>query len=650
MYEGESQSFGSYASAVSDSSALPVSDPKALRYTAAGTATKSVALTAGENLEEIAVRARNRTSAPSQVCLIVRINGVQQDSSKCLSTSQNTYQWINFTRDAAYTGDLHTVAVQSTDMHTNDQLFVDRVILNGTKEVACSPSIPTRISNASNGAIIDGGGCTERSHVIVNDKTITLRNVQIKGSDDWTGNFTSVLGSTGNFVSTNTVPALNEPQTTSDANNTDLCQSGTANGTQTCSEAEMVFFKGEYIKQRPDGTDPGPGEFALVSSTDRRVVLGFDPGTSKVEVTTRQRGLWLGNAASSGSTFDNVTVSQVGSTVGSSGSGAAVGNNGRNLTMTGSTVSTNHGVGMQCGGGASCNVTGSTFEHNGAAGFTSNDGNPTTFDNNIVRHSCSSTMVLSPDVDYNYSFNCSGIKLTGDIGQRTITNNELHHNMHAGLWLDLDPENTLIQFNRIHHNERQGIHLEVTFAPSTRPVTVRDNILYENGWVTTATGDPNSSDIYVNTSGGMKIFDNVMAWSRDGFSYIGNTRFPDESKLNNEFFSNEIIHCDYDTGTGFKHMLSFWNPGTNVLGSGTYNVGYDNRYYYCDRSTQTPTSIGTPKAEGGVGRYQWVPTGGVLANLSDFNATPGEENGTYMTQSTATSVLNAANVPLNSEH
>jgi hypothetical protein len=189
--------------------------------------------------------------------------------------------------------------------------------------------------------------------------------------------------------------------------NTTLCESQDA--AMLCSEAEMVFLDGRYLSQRPDGADPGPGEFAL--DAGRRVMLGDDPTGKKVEVATRQRGLHMASG-SGGTVLENVDVTQVANTIGKSGTGAVPGNNGNALTVRNSEVSWTHGSAVQCGGGVRCEITASEFHHAGEAGMTSYGVSPLLFQNNTVRDNCSQTGL--PDVSYNDSFICSGLKITGE--------------------------------------------------------------------------------------------------------------------------------------------------------------------------------------------------------------------------------------------
>ncbi|MDN5872163.1 MAG: right-handed parallel beta-helix repeat-containing protein, partial [Nitrococcus sp.] len=320
-------------------------------------------------------------------------------------------------------------------------------LAGGNEEAPCH--LQERIEQASPGYIINGGGCVERSAVKLH-KRLTLRNLTVKGSDDWSGEFTEV---NGNYRSRRTVPEFEEPRETDDWNNTELCETA---DDEMCVEAEMVFVNGRYLRQLPDGSDPGPGEFAL--DEERRVILGSNPGNALVEVVVRQMGIHM-YRGSAGTVLDNVLVTQVGNTVGPHGlgTGPALKNNGQALTVKDSEVSWVHGTGMSCGGGVRCEITGTEVHHAGAAGMNSYKARPLIFDHNLIHHNCTSL----PDVHYNDTFTCSGLKIIGRASvPGSVTHSEFYKNDHSGIWLDGDANMITIADNRIHHNEERGIEIE----------------------------------------------------------------------------------------------------------------------------------------------------------------------------------------------
>jgi hypothetical protein len=93
---------------------------------------------------------------------------------------------------------------------------------------------------------------------------------------------------------------------------------------------------------------------------------------------------------------------------------------------------------------------------------------------------------------------------------------------------------------------------------------------------------------------------------------------------------NTIIH---ERGPfGAMAWIKAWSGG-NIYDSSANNGGANNDYWF-------------DGPENGVGRYKWSSN---LSQLSAYNATPGEENGEYITNSQKDSVLSSNNVPLSPE-
>ncbi|MDN5936868.1 MAG: right-handed parallel beta-helix repeat-containing protein, partial [Nitrosospira sp.] len=508
----------------------------------------------------------------------------------------------------------HTLAVNVYDGHGGTgTLLASRNVSfslvdgeSGGGEVPCN--LQQRIQQASPGEVINGAGCVERSAVNLR-KRLTLKNLTIKGSDDWSGDFTAVGG---NYRSSRTVPPLEEPTKTDDSNNPYLCE--TTDKDQLCREAEMVFVDGEYLTQVPDGANPGPGEFALDGR--RHVILGKNPGHAKVEVVVRQLGIHMYNG-SAGTVLDHILVTQIGNTVGSQGigTGPAVKSSGQALTVKNSEVSWTHGTALSCGK-AHCTVTNTELHHAGEAGMMSFDATSLVFDNNKVHHNCSSL----PDVKYNDTFNCSGLKVHGGSAMRKVTRSEFYNNDHSGVWLDGGAKNVLIANNRIHHNEERGIEIEIS-----SDVTIRDNVLFANGWVGTPSSAFNSGAIYLLDSGDVTISGNVMACNRDGFAFIGGRRTSWNSGI--ELSDNDIIVGAEDPG---KQILTGWLLQGDNLGS---YIAHDNRYYYGGQQDDSRKQ-----------KFQWDRK--KYASLAKFNSTPGDDNGRWLSAAKVRNILSANNIPM----
>lgn len=587
--------------------------PNALRYEGNSGPTYTLNVGSDGTASAVVVRSRVPATNESPVTLNVVVDG-QPQVAKNISRTANAYAERVWNLSVQLGPDAHTVTVRGGNLGSaaND-LITDYVRLEGTEspapETPCD--ISSRIEAAPAGGTVDlPDGCTAREEVRLT-KPLTIiggPGVELKGTDLWTRDFSP--DGLGNWRSTKTVPVFTEPTTTADPNNPELCATGT-----TCDDVEGVYVGGRYLVQRDDGDDPGPGEFAL--DAQRRVLLGSDPGSSKVEVTARQTAL---NSNGRTLTLRDVDISQVASYRQS----AAVKAGTADAVFDNVRVAYAHGSGLSCGGEARCEITDSLFEDNGTVGIASSKALSLLISGNRVTDNGH-----LPDADYDDGFESAGMKITGttDNANRTIEDNEADHNTDRGIWIDVNANDVTVQNNRVHHNDQFGIHYEIS-----RGGRILDNVLWENGWVDTTATSSNSADIYNSQSSGMLARGNLMAWSDDGYAYIGGPRQLDNT--NNRLESNTIILGCY-TGDGRKHLASSWNAnggGNDITGSG----GFSNRY-----------SIGCGEASGKV-RYQFGTAPYVF--LSQYNATPGEEDGTLMTAAQRDAALTAAGVPLQPEH
>jgi hypothetical protein len=215
----------------------------------------------------------------------------------------------------------------------------------------------------------------------------------------------------------------------------------------------------------------------------------------------------------------------------------------------------------------------------------------------------------------------------------TVDGADVHHNAGNGIWIDVpdSPQDIIVSNNRVHHNPGHGIRVEVT-----TDIEVSGNEVWENGW---RTNGGYAGGITVGASSDVSIHDNVLAWNANGIRIMNPLRtdqHPDEDYYNyvrnNEVFSNTIVSQD---GRG-RYALGWFNQwsGGNIYNTAANNRGHDNRYYYT-------------KPEGTNLRYRWIST---YDRLAQFNATPGEENARYMTESEKNDALAAGRVPPSPEH
>jgi len=113
-------------------------------------------------------------------------------------------------------------------------------------------------------------------------------------------------------------------------------------------------------------------------------------------------------------------------------------------------------------------VFGNYIHHNGQAGI---GGNPddVLIENNEVAFN-------NVDKLYSMSDEAGGIKLA--VGSRnTVRNNYVHDNWGAGIWFDIDMQQSLIEGNRVENNADAGIYYEISYD-----AVIRNNTVTRNGF------------------------------------------------------------------------------------------------------------------------------------------------------------------------
>ena len=214
-----------------------------------------------------------------------------------------------------------------------------------------------------------------------------------------------------------------------------------------------------------------------------------------------------------------------------------------------------------------------------------------------------------------------GIKATVQSGL-VIDGNEIDYNTGPGFWCDIYCANIVVSHNRVHHNTHAGIMFEVSTGAK-----IFNNVSYSNGSLKAVWGW--GAGVLISSSGGAEVYGNVLAWNtRSGVSVISQQRFdwPNAPPTNNYVHDN-VTFSLYDT------WLMFWGSdwsGTPMYQAASNNRGANNRYW-----------IGYP--EDGRWRFAWTTN---LGLLSSFNATPGDEGGTYLSDADRNTILTQNGIPL----
>ncbi len=235
--------------------------------------------------------------------------------------------------------------------------------------------------------------------------------------------------------------------------------------------------------------------------------------------------------------------------------------------------------------------------------------------NNILRDS---RVHDNNTAGFDPTWEAGGLKATRQTGLQLL-DNTVDDNAGPGLWCDIACRDIVVTGNRVHHNTYAGIMFEISTG-----ATIRSNLVWENGWGEATWGW--GAGILISSSGGADVSGNTVAWNYAGISVISQNRGSYQVPVTNDNVHDNVIMAEYD------HWSAFWaedwsgvlfNPGSN-------NRGSTNRYWI-------------NHAEDSHSRFQWQ-TG--QSTLAAFNATPGDEGGTYLSDSQKTATLTAAGMPL----
>ena len=465
----------------------------------------------------------------------------------------------------------------------------------------CEGSLQDLIDDTAPGAKVEAaGGCIYREAVAIR-KPIILNassgGSEIRGSEIWHDAVWAQRGST--WVSSKAVPSL-----TTDSEW--KCEPDS----RRCRWPEQVFVDGGQLTQVAPGTTPDRGQFAL--DARRRVILGENPIAKTVEVTVRDHWV-VGAPGGAGVTIDGFTMKHAASD--------GILNSGNNdWSVKNGDYSYSHTSDVLLKRATGSLVSGNEIHHAGQKGVAGNQVDLTLQGNEIYANNTE---------DFDSSWNAGGVKISNP---QTVTfaGNTVYDNRGNGLWLDVPTEDQVlvVRDNRVHHNDANGIRSEVT----DDDVQIYGNTVWENGW---GRSGSNGAGISVNASQNNHVYDNVVAWNKNGIRVMNPRRtdvHPDETEY--DYVNNvEVDHNDIlmDRPPEGAYALGWvqTNRVGNLYDPAADNRGHDNRYWY-------------PVPEGFQDRYAWDVD---LASLGDFNGTPGEEGGAYLSDTEKDEVVAANGIP-----
>jgi parallel beta-helix repeat protein len=453
----------------------------------------------------------------------------------------------------------------------------------------CRETLASLIGRSPAGAVVSAPACIYREAVVV-DKPLTLvaePGAEIRGSDVWTDGWVRE----GAYWVHGEVPSF-----ATDA----PCREGTSR----CLWREQVFVDESPLTQVAGS--PRPGEFAI--DARRRILLADDPRGRLVEVTTRER--WLSTEA------DGVTVRGFRMRhAASRPQDGAISNDGRSdWTLENSVLSDAHGAVVDVSNAGNVKLLRNEIARGGQEGVHGAGLRSAVIQGNTVHTNNTEA--------FDEGWEAGGLKITAS-SNVVVDGNEVYGNLGPGIWFDFDNRDVTISNNRVHHNTGEGIFYEISFG-GTR---IFGNKVWECGWP----GDWGyGAGILIASSSGVEVFDNVVAWSARGISVISQDRGgPDGvwSRVQDVVVHDNTIVGSREAGAGLGWYQDFdgalFAPSAN-------NRGYGNRFAL-DRS------------EPAHGLFVWID---YIDSLADFNRTPGEEGGRYVSTDERTSTLTAAAIPL----
>ncbi len=459
----------------------------------------------------------------------------------------------------------------------------------------CSLSLQSLVDAAAPGAVVSIPACIYRETVTIN-KPLTLDGqpgAEIRGSDIWSSGWKK----RGKYWTRGTVPTFPQGNWP--------CMPWSHG---ECRWPEQVFFDGRPVEQV--AANPQSGQFAIDSG--RRVILADDPRGHLVEVTTRQ--YWIigqsDNVIIQGFTMKHAaTPAQYG----------ALSNDGHdNWTIQNNTLSDAHGAVVSLRNANGLKLLNNDISRGGQEGIHGTAATDVLVQGNRIHDNNTEA--------FDAGWEAAGLKMTV-MTRLTITGNEVFANDSPGLWCDINCNSVEFNANRVHHNSRFGIGYEIS-----RSATISGNSVWENGWGNTGWGW--GAGILSQNSGDVDVHDNIVAWNADGISIISQNRGDSPPVTENNVHDNKMFSTT--TGDYNEYALAWLEDWDGRLFDPSSNNHGANNAYWFEAAMSSP--------------FAWADQRFSSDKLADFNTTPGEKNGRYLSVQEKGQVLTAAGVPVSPEH
>lgn len=461
--------------------------------------------------------------------------------------------------------------------------------------VRCTSSLQAKIDAASAGTTVYGDPCIYRETVTI-DKPLIVDGrgiAQIRGSNVWT----SWVQNGNLWMSTDTVPSFYAHGE---------CRPS-SNG--RCLWPEQVFIDGNPLYQVSSTAIPTTGQFKVDSS--RKIVLADNPVGHLVEVTTRNK--WI-HVSSANVTIQNFIMKHSSN---DSQTGALTNGDGNayysTLVVQNNVLSHTHGGVVDVSRGSGHRIINNDIGFGGQKGIGGNQNSGTLVQGNKIHDN--NTEQFDP------AWEAGGVKFAYLVTNLTYNNNEVYQNDGPGLWCDINCRDIIISNNRVYQN-RESVPIFFEISDGTK---IFGNKVFQN---TNSIGWGFSTGILVSSSKNAEVYNNISAWNKREITVLSQDRGNSDwnSVTGNYVHDNFMFMNNLDESYGF---LQDW---TGVIyDTASNNKGANNAYWY-------------PAPEGNRWRFNWNSG---ISKLSDFNATPAEENGRYLSNAEKDQILEDACMPKN---
>lgn len=452
-----------------------------------------------------------------------------------------------------------------------------------TPPLDCSIPLQSLVDQAPAGSTVEVPPCIYRETVVV-DKPLTLRGqpgAEIRGSEVWSD--WTVHGRV--WTSKRSVPVF-------------PAHGECSAGTQRCHWPEQVFVNGQPLTEVAPSTTPRHGEFALDSG--RHVVIADDPAGKTLEVTVRR--YWIVPEAD-GIVIEDLRMRHAANDA----QEGAITDQGHEVWILNCVLSDTHGAIVSLSGPGG--IENSDLFRGGQLGV--HKGGSIVSGNRIHDNNTE---------DFDSGWEAGGLKST--LGNEIVENNAVYDNNGPGIWFDIGAHDVAITGNDVYQNTGAGIYYEISSTG-----LIAHNVVWGNSRRSTSAW-VNGAGILLNSSGTTEVADNIVAWNGNGIVYLGQNRSdrPADAYRGNYIHDNVIAQED-GADTGALAWRQDW--AGPLFDAASNNRGANNSYWF-------------PTPEGSAVRFWWNRG---YKHLSRFNATPGEDGGSYLTDTAKDAALTAAGVP-----